>query len=891
MNTRTLCLLILGSLLLLVAMTLQSATPQPPVITTQPKSATLKAGADIDLSVSAVGTDPRTCQWQLNGAPIPGAVANKLQLRGVKPAQSGTYSVVVSNPYGQVRSADAILSVQPFFITKQPESDAVRVQSDVAFKVGVSGKNPFQYQWQFNGVAIPGATAEQLTLEKVQPAQTGSYSVVISNPYGTLVSAEAALTVFDPPTITAQPQSQTVALGSDVVLSVTATGVPAPSYRWALNGDYIPGETSSTLTLKNVQSVDGGSYSVTVLNDWGAVDSVPVEVQVVGPVLGFADRFANRGLINTFSGEGRGSNVGATKEGGEPLHAGKKGERSVWLSWVAPANGIAKFSTAGSTFDTLLAVYTGSAVNALTSVASDDEAGGYHTSEVEFNAEAGGRYEIAVDGFNRAVGTILLTWQLTPSDQPLPILTQIPQSVTANLGAMVALSVNYLSYGPVAIQWLFEGQEIPGATAAVLTLQNLQPGQVGRYQARLTEDGLSILTPPAEVQINTEGLANVRACNRQGDAASGSTTLSGQALMPGPSTRKLALSGLHRVQDLAPVRGYTGTQIFSTTPGKDPGEPNICGVVGGASYWLSYQPPATGILSLNTDGSTFDTLLGVYVDDGRNLGYASLVSVSCDNNSGANGKTSALSCQVAAGQTYYIVVDGVNGATGIVYLNYNLNTPPTISQIPDQTINEDTSTPSLSFTVADRETPAGSLILTASSANQALVPNGNITFGGSGNYRTVTVKPNLYRDGVAAITVTVTDGGRVTATDTFVLTVRHVNHPPVANSDSVTRVAGKALKIWSPVLLTNDRDVDGDTLTLSGVASRSVYGGTVSKSGTDVYYYPPAGFNATDYFTYTVSDGHGGTATGNVTVSVSSSGTSGYYSSSYGLINYGVCSF
>lgn len=103
------------------------------------------------------------------------------------------------------------------------------------------------------------------------------------------------------------------------------------------------------------------------------------------------------------------SNVGFTKEPGEPSHAGNPGGKSVWWRWTAPESGNVTISTAGSTFTTLLAVYTGSAVNALSPVASDvNSLGGTNRSHVSFQADAGASYAIAVDGYNGASARIAL---------------------------------------------------------------------------------------------------------------------------------------------------------------------------------------------------------------------------------------------------------------------------------------------------------------------------------------------------------------------------------------------------------------------------------------------------------------------------------------------------
>ena len=103
------------------------------------------------------------------------------------------------------------------------------------------------------------------------------------------------------------------------------------------------------------------------------------------------------------------SNVGATLQRGEPFHADSPSGRSVWWSWTATVNGSVSISTAGSSFDTLLGVYTGSSVGGLVSVVSNDDEVGKKTSRVLFRAVGGETYHIAVDGFQGESGDIVLT--------------------------------------------------------------------------------------------------------------------------------------------------------------------------------------------------------------------------------------------------------------------------------------------------------------------------------------------------------------------------------------------------------------------------------------------------------------------------------------------------
>jgi hypothetical protein len=86
------------------------------------------------------------------------------------------------------------------------------------------------------------------------------------------------------PTITTQPQGQTVTAGVTVALSVTATGSPTPTYQWSFDGATISGANSSTLTINNVQSANAGNYTVSVANSSGTVTSNTASL-TVNPVV------------------------------------------------------------------------------------------------------------------------------------------------------------------------------------------------------------------------------------------------------------------------------------------------------------------------------------------------------------------------------------------------------------------------------------------------------------------------------------------------------------------------------------------------------------------------------------------------------------------------------
>ena len=132
------------------------------------------------------------------------------------------------------------------------------------------------------------------------------------------------------------------------------------------------------------------------------------------------DNFANAIVLTGVTNFATGSNAGATSEPGESDHANAEGGASVWWTWQAPFTGTVLISTVGSSFDTLLSVYTGRALTNLQTVAENDDAGGFGvvTSSLVFRAFAGETFHIAVDGFGGATGAVQLT--LARAGEPAP---------------------------------------------------------------------------------------------------------------------------------------------------------------------------------------------------------------------------------------------------------------------------------------------------------------------------------------------------------------------------------------------------------------------------------------------------------------------------------------
>ena len=178
--------------------------------------------------ISEVNSDV-SYQWQFDGTNISGATNAILTLADVQTNETGSYGVIVTNLAGSATSSNAVLIVgDPPSITVQPISQELLQGTNVSFTVAASGTAPLIYQWSFDGAALAQATNSTLSLSNIQSANSGSYRVVVSGPFGSVLSSNAVLTIDLLPVIVAQPQSQSDVVGTNVTLSVTATVTPLP---------------------------------------------------------------------------------------------------------------------------------------------------------------------------------------------------------------------------------------------------------------------------------------------------------------------------------------------------------------------------------------------------------------------------------------------------------------------------------------------------------------------------------------------------------------------------------------------------------------------------------------------------------------------------------------
>ena len=240
-------------------------TDGPPVIVTQPITQTVYHLNDATFEVVAEGALPLSYQWQHMGTNIPGAISSALVVASVQSFNAGPYTVIVSNVFGTVTSTPAILVVSGLI----PEILSCFTDTNVlcgdSTSLGIEAASPSKvlriyYQWLFQGLALNNATNPVLVLTNVTPAQSGLYSVVVSNIFGsTNLSGTLSVSAI-PPQITS-PHAVTAAQGVPFTYRIQATLSPA-----AFGALYLP----NGLTLDPLS---------------GIISGIPLESGLFGPIL------------------------------------------------------------------------------------------------------------------------------------------------------------------------------------------------------------------------------------------------------------------------------------------------------------------------------------------------------------------------------------------------------------------------------------------------------------------------------------------------------------------------------------------------------------------------------------------------------------------------------
>lgn len=508
------------------------------------------------------------------------------------------------------------------------------------------------------------------------PTQSGSFpvSLAASNAGGTGASRTLTLSIA------------AAAQAAPVITSAgNVTGASGTSFSYRIEATNSPTSYNATglpsgISINNSTGVISGllsvarSYEMTVqaTNTGGSgYKGVLLFVSGASSFGPANDAFSNRIALSGTSATVAGSNVNGSAETGEPAHAGAAVAKSIWYAWTAPASGSVTVSTVGSNFDTVLALYTGTAVGALTAVASDDQSGGNNTSLLTTNVIAGTNYKIAVDGKAAAEGAVQLSLGFTGTSGPA-------NNTFANRISVAGASVTASGSNVGATAETGEPAHA-GNTAVKSIWWTWTAPQSGRYV--IDTIGSTFDTVLA---VYTGSALNGLALTAADDEGGGDNTSRVAFNATSGTVYQIAVDGwngaqgaiqLHIAPSVSPTNdnfasrtsvsgaavATTGTNAGATA---ESGEPGHARNTATKSVWWTWTAPQTGLVSVDTSGSRFDTLLAVYT--GSNL--TALSPVAANDDITGDG-TSLVSFNVTSGTSYQIAVDGWHGAEGTLNLH------------------------------------------------------------------------------------------------------------------------------------------------------------------------------------------------------------------------------
>ncbi|WP_200207479.1 hypothetical protein [Micromonospora coerulea] len=376
------------------------------------------------------------------------------------------------------------------------------------------------------------------------------------------------------------------------------------------------------------------------------------------------------GVPLPLSGSELTDNIGATAEAGEPAHAGSPASHSLWWQLTPPVGATVTVSTAGSGIDTVLAVYTGTTVDALTGVVADDDSAGSGASRVSFPGVGGRTYFVAVDGRSGVFGQVKLTWQL---DIPAPPNDMFAAAIVIN-GAQGSSKSYTWSATKEAGEPAHEGA--PGGRSVWWRYRASAAGRLhlvssGDYTVLSVYRGSTVGTLTRVTGARQAGLAPIAL---DVDLVAGETysiAVDVTDLVHGPDIAELTWSLFpprppnDYVANATLISGSSGTvdghDVGATTSEVD--EPLD------SSVFYRWTAPSSGLYVFDTITSDFDTQLWIYRGWGTSL--APLPRVTINDNAvtlrddpddfrGVVGAdhTSAAGFTAVAGQVYTILLAG-----------------------------------------------------------------------------------------------------------------------------------------------------------------------------------------------------------------------------------------
>ncbi len=280
----------------------------PIIISTQPQDQSVNPGTDVSFSVAvepgSQGT--LTYRWRQNGNTIAGATSSQLNLGAAAETHQGDYDCVISNGSFTITSDAAFLNVNDpvsdITITRTPPTNPAANNAAITFTAAALGTTPLSYQWLKDGQPIQSATSSTYTIANSTQADSGSYTVTISNVASVSgVTSSANVLTVDPDTavseivITRTPAANPVASNQSIVFTATAQGTKPLGFQWQRNGEDILGATASTYTIASSTESDSGTFTVKITNVVSTTGEISATNElVVSPVAPVTDVIITR---------------------------------------------------------------------------------------------------------------------------------------------------------------------------------------------------------------------------------------------------------------------------------------------------------------------------------------------------------------------------------------------------------------------------------------------------------------------------------------------------------------------------------------------------------------------------------------------------------------------
>jgi hypothetical protein len=193
----------------------------------------INPGGNIAFNSNVTGSQGTvTYQWLKGGADIAGANGNSYSIGNVQAANAGVYSLRVTDQNGNVTSNAIELIVNVgITITQQPQSQSVVTGQDATFTVSINpdATTPVTYQWSSSSGPLAGETGPTLTITNCQPANSGSYTVTITNIVGSVTSNAAVLNVTGSLLVTTTTQPVYVDEAGVATVRINPDGGPTPN--------------------------------------------------------------------------------------------------------------------------------------------------------------------------------------------------------------------------------------------------------------------------------------------------------------------------------------------------------------------------------------------------------------------------------------------------------------------------------------------------------------------------------------------------------------------------------------------------------------------------------------------------------------------------------------